>query len=165
MANKILVPLGKNDRIGDIIPHLKEITQPGMSVVFLIQRPANGFKWLQAYCAIMQSGLEKPLAVRRMVESHSAQMNRHLAQQRVFHACEALHELGIKIAVETYTGSLRKALKSYALDGDVEFIVMRPGIGLRMASPLREAICFWRLAGTARYWAPVSVRLDAMATR
>ena len=77
-----------------IIPHLKEITQPGMSVVFLIQRPVDGFKWLQAYSAIMQCGLEKPLAVRKMVESHSAEMNRRLAQQRVFHACEALHELG-----------------------------------------------------------------------
>jgi len=165
MANKILVPLKKNDCIDDIIPHLKEIIQPGMSVVFLIHRPVDGYKWLQAYSAIMQSGMEKPLAVRKMIESHSAQMNRRLAQQRVFHACEALHDLGVKIGVETYTGSLRKTLKSYALDGDVEFIVMRPGIGLRIVSPLREAICFWRLAGAARYWAPVSVRQDAVATR
>ena len=165
MANKVLVPLKKDDRIEDIIPHLKEVTQPGMSVVFLIQRPVDGFKWLQAYSAIMQCGLEKPLALRKMVESHSVEMNRRLAQQRVFHACEALHELGVKIAVEIYTGSLRKTLKSYALSGDVDFIVMRPGIALRMASPLWEAVCFWRIVGTAGYWAPVSVQQDARATR
>ena len=51
--------------------------------------------------------------------------------------------------MEIYTGSLRKALKSYALSGDVDFIVMRPGIVLRMASPLWEAVCFWRIIGTA----------------
>jgi hypothetical protein len=89
MAQKILVALKRGDRIEEIVPYLEEVTKPGMSVVFLIHRPMNRFKWLQAYCGIMECGLEKTLAIRRMVESYSVQMRRQLAQQKVFHTCEA----------------------------------------------------------------------------
>ena len=137
MAKKILVPLKRGDRVEEFIPYIKEVIQPGMSVVFLIQHPVNGFKWLQAYSAIMECGLEKPLAVRRMVESHSAQMNRRLAEQRVFHTCEALQKLGVKITVDVYRGGLRKALRSYINSGDVDLIVTRPGIGFQFLSLLQ----------------------------
>jgi hypothetical protein len=49
----------------------------------------------------------------------------------VFNTCEALHSLGVKVAVEIYTGSLRKTLRSYVFGGDVDLVVMRPGIGHR----------------------------------
>ena len=132
MGEKILVPLKRHDRVEEVIPYIEKVTQPGMSVVFLIHRPVNGLKWLQAYCGIMQSGLEKTLAIRRMIESYSAKMRGQLAQRKVFHTCGALHRVGGKVAVEIYTGSLRKTLKSYVLHGDVDLIVMRPGIGYQI---------------------------------
>ena len=137
MAKKILVPLKRGDRIEDIVPYLNQVAQPGASVVFLIHHPVNGFKWLQAYSAIMQCEINNAQAVRKMVESHSAEMNRRLAAQRVFHTCEALHQLGIKIAVEVYTGGLRKALRSYVSSGDVDLIVTRPGVGFQFMSLLQ----------------------------
>src|SRR5262245_21289093 len=119
MAEKILVPLNRHDRVEDVIPYIEKVTQPGTSVVFLIHRPVDGLTWLQAYCGIMQCGLEKTMAIRRMVESYSVKMRRQLAQQKVFHTCEALHKLGGTIAVEIYTGNLRRTLRSYVLGGDV----------------------------------------------
>jgi hypothetical protein len=51
-----------------------------------------------------------------------------------------LHKLGVKVAVENYTGGLRKALKSYALGGAVDLIVMRPGIGNRFMNFLQGVV-------------------------
>ena len=140
MAQKILVALKRGDRIEEIVPYLEEVTKPGMSVVFLIHRPMNRFKWLQAYCGIMECGLEKTLAIRRMVESYSVQMHRQLAQQKVFHTCEALQRLGVKIAVDVYAGSLRKTLRSHVLNGDSQLIVMQPAIGHRVMSFLQGTV-------------------------
>src|SRR5438094_8363307 len=97
MAQKILVALKRGDSIEEIVPYLEEVTKPGMSVVFLIHRSMNRFKWLQAYCGIMECGLEKMLAIRRMLESYSVQMRRQLAQQKVSLTCQALHRRGVKI--------------------------------------------------------------------
>jgi hypothetical protein len=140
MAEKILVPLKRHDRVEEVIPYIEKVTRPGASVVFLIHHPVNSLKWLQAYCGIMECGLEKTIAMRRMVESYSMKMRRQLAQHKVFNTCEALHRLGVKVAVEIYTGSLRKTLRSYVLGGDVDLIVMRPGIGHRIMNFLQGVV-------------------------
>ena len=140
MAEKILVPLKRHDRVDEVIPYIEKVTKPGRSIVFLIHHPVNNFKWLQAYCEIMQCGVEKTTAIRKMVESYSTKMRRQLTHQKVFRTCEALHELGVKVAVETYKGSLRKTLRTYMLGDDVELIVMRPGIGHQIMNFLQGMI-------------------------
>ena len=143
MAKKILVPVKKDDRIEEIVPYLKEVSQPDTTVVFLIPHPVNDFRWLQAYCGTMEGLTDNALALWRMAESYSVETRRRLAEQRVFHTCVALQKLGVKIAVDVYRGGLRKALRSHIHNGDVELIVTRPWIGLRIKSFLRESVCFW----------------------
>jgi hypothetical protein len=138
--NKILVPLRKHDRIEEIVPYLEKVAEPGASVVFLVHHPATGFKWLQAYCGIAQCGLEKTLAVKRMIESYSLKTRMQLAQRRVFQTCEALHDMRLTIAVDVYTGSLRATLKRYATHGDPKLLVLRCGIGQRIMSVLHGAV-------------------------
>ena len=140
MAAKILVPLKRHDRIEEIVPYIEKVAEPGVSVVFLVHHSVSGFKWLQAYCGVAQCGLEKTLAVRRMVESYSPMTRRQLAQRRVFQTCGALHDMGVNITVDVYTGGLRKTLKSYANNGDAQLLVMRPGIGQRIMSVLHGAV-------------------------
>jgi hypothetical protein len=137
MTAKILVPLKRHDRIEDIVPYIEKVAEAGVSVVFLVHHPVNDFKWLQAYCGIAQCGLEKTLAVRRMMESYSLKTRTQLAQRRVFQTCEALHSMGVNITVDVYTGSLRETLESYANNGDTQLLVMRPGIGQRIMSFLQ----------------------------
>src|SRR5262245_52901015 len=151
MAEKILVPLNRHDRVEEVVPYIEQVTQPGTSVVFLIHHPVNSFKWLQAYCGIMGCGLERTLAIRRMVESYSVKMRRQLAQQKVFHTCEALHKLGVKVAD---TGSLRKTLGRYLLGGDVDLIIiiMRLGIGHRIMNFLQGIVYITNI-----------IRLDALS--
>jgi hypothetical protein len=133
---KILVPLKKHDRIEEFIPYIEELAEPGASVVFLVHRPVSGFKWLQAYCGIAQCGLEKTLAVRRMIESCSLKTRMQLARRRVFQTCETLHDMGLNFTVDVHTGGLRKTLKRYANSGDPKLLVMRPGIGQRIMNAL-----------------------------
>ncbi len=137
MAENILVPLKKHDRLEEFIPYIQKVTEPGASVVFLVHHPVSSLKWLQAYCGIMECGLEKTMAMRRMFESYSMKMRKQLARQKVFYTCEALHRLGVKVAVEIYTGSLRKTLSSSVFGKDVDLIVMRPGVGHRIMNFLR----------------------------
>jgi hypothetical protein len=138
MAAKILVPLKTRDQIEEIIPYIEKVAEPGASVVFLVHHPVNGFKWLQAYCGIMQCGLEKTIAVRRMIESYSLKTRMQLAQGRVFKTCETLHDMSLNFTADVYTGSLRKTLRSYANNGDASLLVMRPRIGQRIKSFLQR---------------------------
>jgi len=140
MAQKILVALKRGDRIEEVVPCLEEVTKPGMSVVFLIHHPVNGFKWLQAYSAIAECALEKTQAIRRMAESYSIKMRRQLAHQKVFHTCEVLQRIGAKVTVDVCTGSLRKTLQSHVNSGDTQLVVMRPGIRHRIMSFLRGTV-------------------------
>jgi len=140
MAAQILVPLKKHDRIEEIVPYIEKVTEPGASVVFLVHHPVNGFKWLQAYCRIAQCGLEKTLTMRRMMESYSLETRGQLAQRRVFQICEALHDMRWNITVDVYTGSLRKALESYANHQVAQLLVMQPGVYQRIMNVLPRAI-------------------------
>jgi hypothetical protein len=140
MATKILVPLRKHDRLNEIVPYIEEVAEPGASVVFLIRHPVSGFKWLQAYAAIAQCGIETAPAIRRMAESYSSRMRMQLARQKVFSACEALHRLGVTVTVDIYASSLSKTLSSYVSHEDAHFVVMQPVIGQRIASYLQGVI-------------------------
>ena len=139
MNQKILVPLKRHERLEAIVPYIEKVAKPGASIIFLVRHPVSGFKWLQAYCGIAQCGLEKNLAVGRMIESYSLKTRRQLAERRVFHACSALHDLAVNIAVDVHTDNLRTVLQAYANRGDAPLVIMRAGIGQRIMSFLR---CF-----------------------
>ena len=74
------------------MPCIEKVAEPDAGVIFLVHHPVSGFKWLQAYCGIAQCGLEKTLAVRRMMESYSFRTRMQLAQRRAHRwaICSAL---------------------------------------------------------------------------
>lgn len=140
MAAKIWVPVKRRDRIEEIVPHIEKVAEPGGSVVFLIHHPVSGFKRLQACCGIAQHGLEKTRAVKRMIESYSLETRVQLAQRRVFQTCGALHDTGLNMTADVYSGSLSNALRSHANNEEGQLVVMRPGIGQRVMSVLHGPV-------------------------
>ena len=140
MAEKILVPLKRHDRVEEVVPYIERVTRPGMGVVFLIHHPVSGLKWLQAYCGIMECGLDNALMLRKMMESYAVKTRRQLAEQKVFQTCQGLHRLGVKTAVKVYSGSLTKNLKSYVSKGDAQLVLVRSGMGQGIKSFLRRAL-------------------------
>jgi hypothetical protein len=75
-----------------------------------------------------------------MIESCSLETRAQLAQRRAFQTCGALHDTGLNITVDVYSGSLSNALKSHANNEEAQLVVMRPGIGQRVMSVLHGAV-------------------------
>lgn len=145
MAGQILVALNRHDRIQEILPYIEEIAKPGMRIVFLIPYPVELWLYLRDHWVTTESPTKAMLEGRKIMERYSWELQRGLAEQRVFPAREALRKRGVEIAVDIYTGSLRKVVESYTHDGDVHVIMMRAGIGLRIMGFLHGISPLFRL--------------------
>jgi hypothetical protein len=123
MNKKILVPLGQYDRSEEMIPYIEKVARPGMKVVFLVRYPVDGFIWAKE-----EYGMRAALKAKELVNYYSWEGNLENAKKRVAPACEALRAKGIETAVDVYAGSLKKAMRSHMLNGDVHLIMTRAGI-------------------------------------
>jgi hypothetical protein len=124
MNKKILVPLGQYDRAEEMIPYVEKIARPGMEVVFLVRYPVDGFIWAKE-----EYGMRAALKAKQLVNHYSWEGNLEKAKKRVALACDALRAKGIDATVDVYAGSLKKAVRSHTLTGDVHLIMTRAGIG------------------------------------
>ena len=124
MNKKILVPLGQYDRSEEMIPYIENVARPGMKVVFLMRYPVDGF-----IRAKEEYGMRAALEAKKSVNYYSWEGNLENAKKQVASACEALRAKGIEAAVDVYAGSLKKAVRSHTLNGDVHLIMTRAGIG------------------------------------
>jgi len=124
MNKKILVPLGQCDRSEEMIPYIENVARPGMKVVFLVRYPVDGFIWAKE-----EYGMRAALEAKNLVNYYSWDGNLKKAKKQVAPACEALRAKGIEGAVDVYAGSLKKAVRSHTLNGDVHLIMTRAGVG------------------------------------
>ena len=150
MAPQILVALKSEDRLSQMIPYIEKIAQPGMAVVFLIrfspQTASNalGHNSIELKCLeesrFFEGELEKPRFTEiNFRETQSLEEQRLSAEHKVFLALEALLKRGIEITVDVYTGSLRRAVKSYVCKGEFHFLVKRLGKVHAMMQFVRKA--------------------------
>ena len=124
MNKKILVPLGQYDRSEEMIPYIENVARPGMKVVFLMRYPVDGFIWAKE-----EYGMRAALEAKKLVHYYSWEGNLEKAKKQIAPACEALRAKGIEATVDIYAGSLKKAVRSHTLNGDVHLIMTRAGIG------------------------------------
>jgi hypothetical protein len=96
----------------------------GMKVVFLVRYPVDGFVWAKE-----EYGMRAALKAKDLVNYYSWAGNLENAQKQVAPACEALRTKGIEGTVDVYAGSLKKAVRSHMLNGDVHLIMTRAGVG------------------------------------
>jgi hypothetical protein len=123
MNKKILVPLGQNDRTEEMIPYVEKVARPGMNVVFLVRYPVDGFIWGKE-----EFGMKAALETKTLVSYYSWEENLQRAERKVSSVCAALRSKGVEAAVDVYAGSLRKAVRSHTINGDVHLIMTRTGI-------------------------------------
>jgi hypothetical protein len=124
MRKKILVPLAQNDWTEDMIPYIERVARRGMNVVFLVRYPVDGFIWAKE-----EYGMRAALQARELVNYYSWENNLENAKRKLSHVCEALCILGFEATVDVYAGSLKKAVRSHTLNGDVHLIMTGAGIG------------------------------------
>ena len=128
MNKKILVPLAQNDRTEEMIPYVDKVARPGMKVVFLMRYPVGGIKW-----PTKEPDTETASEVKELLDYYSWEANLKRVKTETAPAAEALGRKGVEVAVDVYAGSLKKAVRSHTLDGDVHLIMTRAGIGQRTA--------------------------------
>ena len=124
MDKKILVPLGQYDRSEEMIPYIENVARPGMKVVFLVRYRLDGIRLHKE-----EYGMKAALEAKNSVNYYSWEGNLENAKKQVAPACEALRAKGIEADVDVYAGSLKKAVRSHTLNGDVHLIMTRAGIG------------------------------------
>jgi hypothetical protein len=140
MNKKILVPLAQNDRAEEMIPYVERVARPGMNVVFLVRYPVNGFVWAKE-----EYGMRAALKARELVNFYSWENNLENAKRKLSHACEALSAKGVETTVDVYAGSLKKAVRSHTINGDVHLIMTRAGIMERIAGLLNGSSSLFEL--------------------
>jgi hypothetical protein len=123
MAKEILVALKDQHRFDEITPYVEEIARPGMRVVFLVPYPMNSWVWLSEHWVTAESPREAMLAGRKIIERHSWQLQRELAQERIAPMRHVLQKRGVEVALDVYTGSLATVVESYTRKGDVHLIM------------------------------------------
>ncbi len=147
MAKQILVPISRNDRVKEMIPYVERVTNPGMKVVFLVRYPVDGFdEYIRAGRATGETGTPNPEEIKKIAARYTWESQQQQARQRVFPACHALQRKGAEVTVEVYAGSLRKAVKSYALTGDVHLMMANAGIGRVISRSLKNLVSALRLS-------------------
>lgn len=131
MAQEILVALKSEDRLSQMVPYIERIAQPGMRVVLLIRfvqqsaSKASRHDSIELECPEESAHFHGVFAAEHIGGTQSMEEQRLSVEHKVFLALEALRKKGIEIVVEVYTGSLRRALKSFTRKGDVHLVVMR----------------------------------------
>lgn len=125
MTGKILVPLKRRDRIEEVIPYLEEVASSGMRVVFLIPYPVKSWLYLRDHWVTTESAREAMLKGRKIMEAYSWELQKALAEQKVGLAREGLQRRKVEVAVDVYTGSLRRVIGDYSVNGNVHLVMMR----------------------------------------
>lgn len=131
MNKKILVPLGQYDRSEEMIPYIEKVARPGMQVVFLMRYPIDGLRWQKE-----ESGIKAASEIKELVSHYSWEENLREAEKKVSPASEVLCSKGVEVAVAVYAGSLKKAVRTHTLNGDVHLIMTRAGVGQKIAGLL-----------------------------
>ena len=140
MSKKILVPLAQNERAEEMIPYVERVARPGMNVVFLVRYPADGFTWTKE-----EYGMRAALQARELVNYYSWENNLENVKRKLSSVCEALWGKGVEATVDVYAGSLKKALRSHMVNGDVHLIMTRAGFGDRIAALVAGTTSFSKL--------------------
>jgi hypothetical protein len=139
MNEKILVPLGQYDRTEEMIPYIENVIRPGMKVLFLVRYPVDGFRWQKE-----EYGMRAALEAKKLVSYYSWDGSLEKVKMQIAPACESLRAKGIEAAVDVYAGSLRKAVRSHTLNGDVHLIMMRTAMGNWIGRLLDSTISVFR---------------------
>jgi hypothetical protein len=140
MNKKILVPVARNERTEEMIPCIEKVARAGMSVVFLVRYPVDGFVWAKE-----EYGMKAALQARELVNYYSWENNLENAKRKLSRVCEALRTQGVEATVDVYAGSLKKAVRTHTINGDVHLILTRAGFGDRIAALLAGTTSFSKL--------------------
>ena len=123
MEDQILVPFNSHNRVSDIISVIEKAAKPGMRIVFLVRYPVNILEWLRDHWVTTESSREATLQATQIMDKYSIEGQRALAEQIVAPWRPALERMGVKAAVDVYTGSLSGVVENYRRHDAASFLI------------------------------------------
>ncbi|MBI2361335.1 MAG: hypothetical protein HYV04_20910 [Deltaproteobacteria bacterium] len=141
MASQILVALRRSDRVEEMVAYVEKVAQPGGRVVFLVPYPVDLWLYIGDHWVEVESAREAILAGRRLGSRYSWHVQKALAEQKIAPAQEVLARKGVEVAVDLYTGSLKRVLKDYEASGEIYLVIIR-ALGGRLLANLLQRIAF-----------------------
>jgi hypothetical protein len=125
MEAKIVAAFGRQDEVDDLISYLENLTRPGMTVILLVRYPLESWPYLRDHWVTTESVQAARERGREIIERHSWQTQRELAERKFAAVREALAKKGVEVEVSFYTSGLKAALLEYSADPEV-FWIVRP---------------------------------------
>jgi hypothetical protein len=123
MARRILVPFNSDLRFKDTISVIAEAAKPGMSVVILIRYPVDAWAELRDHWITTESARDAMRAGRKIMERHSWDGQRALAEEMVAPWRYALEKIGVNVTVDVYAGSLASVVETYGRGDEISLVV------------------------------------------
>ena len=139
MEAKIVTAIGRRDEAGEVIPCLENLTRPGMTAVILVRYRLEFWPYIQDYWVTTESVRVAAQRGREIIERHSWDTQRELAERKFAAVRQALGMKGVGVEINLYTGSLKDALVKYSADPTV-FSIVRPTSTLGWFGRLRKRI-------------------------
>jgi hypothetical protein len=124
---QIIVPLRGSDRIEQFLPYIEQVAQPGMKIVFLVHFGVSRFRELTDQLLAIHTGIQ-PAFLPAQSEEGVVKNARRSTQQCFISVCEMLRQKDVTVAVNVYSGRLRRVLKDYLEKEDVYLVMMRPNL-------------------------------------
>ena len=129
MPGQIFVPLGKRDRIEEIIPYLDVLARPPMQVVVLTPYREK-VSWMKVQLTAMQTGTKAITTITALTANASREAHLRSVEERILQGRQALQKKGMTVVIHCYSGSLRNAITNLR-DADHEMIAYPRGGPLR----------------------------------
>lgn len=140
MAGQIIIPLSGSDRLEEVLPYLERVAQPEMKAVFLIHVGLSHFEEIANQLLTIDTGLGSGFLLGRNNGDELVKQQIRLAEEKIFPACAALRARGMEIRVSVFAGSVRKAVRDYALKEEVHLVMMRVEGGNWFTRTLRHVV-------------------------
>ncbi len=160
MRKMILIAARRQNQIEEVVPHLRNAAKARTPVVFLVRYHVRSFQ-LSCLSSVdaLQPGASAALAARYPSFGPQAQLTKHW----IFAACEALSRQGMDVRMHFYTGSLRRAIKKYTAQEDVQLIIMPKGAISRLMRFVGRILPLFRFSKPAQIPPARLFRSDAAA--
>lgn len=122
MPGQIFVPLGKRDRIEEIIPYLEVLARPSMQVVVLTPYREK-VSWMKVQLTAMQTGTKAITTITALTANTSRQAHLRSVEERIHRGRQELQKKGMTVVIHCYSGPLRNAIANLR-DADNKMIVL-----------------------------------------
>ena len=152
MEGKILVGLGPQDQVEEIIPYLERLAKPGMKVVCFIRYPVESRDYLRDHWVTTDSTRSAMAAGKKLMARYSWDAQKRLAEEKVVPVSEAMHKKAVNVEVRLYTGSLQTMVLDRSVEDDVRWVIVPARSADWSLQPLEKTFAPFARFKWALFW-------------